>query len=278
MIHTMDPQAADLHARRIVASALAEALADPHMARTFDRAAAPAELLRHAWRLAAAPHQQLGRRDLSIGETAPSEADIEPVIHWLSLTPERQRAAHLQLFGLIGGKACSPHETEYLSSRDAFHRAQQLADVAGFYLAFGLEPDPQRHQRPDHVSLELTFVAVLLEKLAWLARDSASAEHVSTCREALTSFLADHVIPWMPLFSQRVARRAAEAAARQADPSHGDDVRLLAGVAIALGAWAGIERLNADLPPLRQIPQIDSVESIEPESECESCATCAELP
>jgi len=75
----------------------------------------------------------------------------------------------------------------------------QMADIAGFYHAFGFEV---RGQRPDHIAPELEFVALTLAKEAY-ARLSGEAEGGEICAEAREKFLAEHLCRWLPLIAER---------------------------------------------------------------------------
>ena len=64
-----------------------------------------------------------------------------------------------RLFGV--GLAATPYETEYdpLASARKGHR---LADLLGFYEAFGVRLADHRKEFPDHIAAELEFMAILL--------------------------------------------------------------------------------------------------------------------
>jgi nitrate reductase assembly molybdenum cofactor insertion protein NarJ len=104
---------------------------------------------------------------------------------------EDLQSAYLERFDR--GKDRAPlYETEYGRMR-GMAKGSDLADIAGFYRAFGLEIDgPGTHEMLDHVAVELEFYAVLLLKQHVLdaAEDREGAEIV---REARGKFLADHL-------------------------------------------------------------------------------------
>jgi TorA maturation chaperone TorD len=76
----------------------------------------------------------------------------------------------------------------------------RLADIAGFYAAFGV----RAHQnRPDHVVAELEFMAYLLAAEAD-ARASRRPVAAETAADAARIFLRDHLGAWIGLWSSRV--------------------------------------------------------------------------
>ena len=106
------------------------------------------------------------------------------------------------LFGPGEANVCAPYEPEYYTS-NIFARAHQLADIAGFYKAFGLRASSL--ERPDFIGSELEFmyVVTLSEQLAF---HQAHTEHREICRDAATKFLRDHLGRWTSTFSAALAR------------------------------------------------------------------------
>lgn len=123
-----------------------------------------------------------------------------------SIVDRRVRAAeHRRLFGHTVAHGCPPYETEY-GRRHVFAQAQELADIAAFYAAFGLRPTP-REERPDHLAVELEFAAVLALKTA-LAAARAEDDQLTVATEAARRFLADHLARWLPALAGLAARRS----------------------------------------------------------------------
>ena len=98
---------------------------------------------------------------------------------------------------------CPPYGTEYTAAH-VFMRAQQLADVAGFYRAFGLRVAAGFRERPDHIATELEFMQVLtLKEARALARRERA--HAAVCRRAQARFLQEHLGRWLAPYCQKLA-------------------------------------------------------------------------
>jgi putative dimethyl sulfoxide reductase chaperone len=104
---------------------------------------------------------------------------------------------HRHAFGLTGSLC---YETEYGLPHE-FRQSQELADIAGFYLAFGFKTGGTKRERPDHLAIELEFMHLLCLKEA-MALFSNRPEQAHLCRDAQRSFLKDHLGAWIGLFSQ----------------------------------------------------------------------------
>ena len=85
----------------------------------------------------------------------------------------------------------------------------ELADIAAFYRAFGLQVTEQARERVDHVSVECEFMYFLTFKEAH-ALEEGQAENASICKEASSRFLADHLGRWLPAFALRLSKFAGE--------------------------------------------------------------------
>lgn len=102
------------------------------------------------------------------------------------------RGEYLALFGSQKERA-SLNETEYGRMR-GMSKGHDLADIAGFYRAFGLEvtQDDARRDMPDHLAMELEFYAVLLARSAVL-REKGDGEGVDIVLDARKKFLEHHL-------------------------------------------------------------------------------------
>ena len=117
-------------------------------------------------------------------------------------------ASHVACFGHAVRGACPPYELEYGGS-EIIQQASELADVAGFYEAFGLTFDGPEHDRPDHISAECEFMQVMTIKEA-LALEADNVAQVDQCRTAQRAFLLAHWCAWVPAFAHRLIEADAD--------------------------------------------------------------------
>lgn len=78
-----------------------------------------------------------------------------------------------------------------------------MADVAGFYLAFRYEDATLTAMSPDHVSVELGFMAWLALRIAY-AGHVGDAEGAAICADASDKFARDHLGRWSATFFAKV--------------------------------------------------------------------------
>lgn len=114
----------------------------------------------------------------------------------------------LQYSRLFIGTGASPlHESAYGPRR--LTTAAELADVRGFYRAFGFDLSETTPETADHVGAELEFHAALVVKLAW-AYEQALGDPVEITSRAAASFLDAHLGRWIPALAHRLASCAAD--------------------------------------------------------------------
>ncbi len=209
-----------------------------------------AELLRHEFADQRAP--------LGFGELPVEDFDAKSLLAELARPRDEVIAQYVRVFGLVACRECPPYETEYQKNEDIFFRSQQMADIAGFYRAFGLEPAADSRERPDYLPLELEFQAFLLMKkrLAAAGGTPSDVEHAGVCEAAHASFVREHLSWWVPSFTLAVRRKT--------------DDGVYHAAATMLAALLPLERAVCQVPapqlPILE-PKID-----EPSDECEGCA------
>jgi TorA maturation chaperone TorD len=135
---------------------------------------------------------------LSEGERAAAEGLARA---WEESDEEAVRAEYGRMF--LGQTPCSLHEASYSSARNLAGPAAAIADISGFYLAFGVDIREDSPERPDHLPTELEFYATLLVKEAYALFNGWHEEHEITV-EAARHFLGDHLGRWRGVLSTRL--------------------------------------------------------------------------
>ena len=89
-----------------------------------------------------------------------------------------------------------------------FQQSDVLADLGGFYNAFGVAPREGK-ERLDHISIQLEFLYLVTFKEA-RAREEGKALEAEICRLAQAAFFEDHLGRWAPIFAKRLERKNPE--------------------------------------------------------------------
>jgi TorA maturation chaperone TorD len=197
---------------------------------------------------------------LGFGERPHADLDLNEAVAGLSGPPGELEAEYDRAFGLVAARECPPYETEYCPNSEPFFRTQQMADVAGFYAAFGITGSTTSRERPDILSRELEFMAHLL-LLTRLAEEGTipdpSGERAAVAADAARNFFRDHLSWWVPSFARGLAHRAGSGP--------------YAALSRVLAAFLPTERgrLGVKAP---QAPLRPAEERAESSSECAGCA------
>lgn len=193
----------------------------------------------------------------ALRERDPHPERIEALLAALADPDERDRieAEHHRLFD--GEAPCPPYEGGW--EGDPFRGVRALADVAGFYRAFGAAARGPAAERADHAGCELEFLSFLAARAVALA-ESGDTVGADVCRAAEEAFLRDHAGRWLPAFFGAVLGRTTSA--------------VLAGLA-DFGEAAVLEELGRrglEPEPLR--PR----RALAVEADCLSCGLAAAAP
>ncbi len=134
---------------------------------------------------------------------------------------------------------CAPTEMDQLGGVPQLEltRTFEMADVGGFYKAFGLELG-DGDERVDHIAAELEFMNLLAVKEAVALIEEGQGEHAKICRDASRVFLRDHLQRWASRFGTSLAEA-------DGDPIYSAGGRLL-GAFVAFDA----DRLDAEGAPV----------------------------
>jgi TorA maturation chaperone TorD len=101
------------------------------------------------------------------------------------------------LFGHTARGPVCPFATEY-GGDGLFSQPRDLANLAGFYLAFGLRPAPDNGERADHIACQCEFMDFLCRKEAVLLAAGETEEEgraltAAATRQAARRFVREHL-------------------------------------------------------------------------------------
>jgi TorA maturation chaperone TorD len=199
--------------------------------------------------------------ELAPGEMPPVSLDLHEFMRCIADPAFDPDMEYQQTFGLMMSKRHPPYESEYCPQTFSVYRAQVIADVAGFYRAFGLEPSRDMPERHDHLALQLEFMAWLIAK-AERARQpgpgEGTQERVELCEAAARRFFQQHIAWWAPAFAQALRRRSS---------------RFYRALADLLAAFVHIERVLLDVPAPRELVAPQRTEDTD--ANCEQCCSIA---
>jgi TorA maturation chaperone TorD len=176
-------------------------------------------------------------------------------------TLDRLGESYQEIFGHTAHGQLPPYESEY-GSGDVFRQAQELADIGGFYRAFGLEMSRSRHERNDHIAAECEFLSLLATKEAYdvVEGDLESCEAV---RKAERLFLRDHAAGFGRAFARSLERSSGHALYRAAGQLCFD--------------FLTSECSRFEVPPGREVLELRPTVEAEPPMACGGCEL-ANLP
>ncbi len=105
------------------------------------------------------------------------------------------------------GKHVQPYAAIYLGGAGASLCGPATVWARDFMERAGFTLTPEHHGLPDHVSVELEFMAGMAEREARAIEDS-DLEAAAQCRWIQKEFLQDHLGRWLPEFCGRAAEHA----------------------------------------------------------------------
>jgi TorA maturation chaperone TorD len=133
---------------------------------------------------------------IHLGKVADEYRTLALTFYAGELEDERRR-----IFGHTLAADCPPVETQW-GGAQTFQQAQDLADIAGFYRAWGLRP-AAGGERLDHIATELEFAGYLAWKEAG-ALALADEERAGIARAARRRFIEEHLGRWAHFFALRL--------------------------------------------------------------------------
>ncbi|SNZ13909.1 respiratory nitrate reductase chaperone NarJ [Hydrogenobacter hydrogenophilus] len=149
-----------------------------------------------------------GLHDLSLSfKTLQMQVDLEPFKKAIAEAKERVIDLQGEWNALFSTTLKAPaNETAYELEK-AGRKAVELADIEGFYKAFGLEV--KSPYEPDSIVAELEFTAFLLRGKMW-AEQQGNAEAQEVYENAFRSFFRDHLGRWYRIFTDLLKEHSEE--------------------------------------------------------------------
>lgn len=145
------------------------------------------------------------------------------------------------LFGVEEGVSVSPYQLTYLPG-PLMTNVRKLADLSGFYEAFGLEIVPDKNDRRDNVCFLLEFLGHLSVREAYL-RTEGDDRGVAVVADAYRQFLEAHLGRWYWRFADEVSQ-------------HDDDFYAALADLLAALVEAELDRLDLDPDWVPDDPQV----------------------
>lgn len=113
---------------------------------------------------------------------------------------------YINVFGHTLSKKTSPYGLEHLQNQEIFYKTQSLADISGFYKAFGLQISAK--ERVDFISVEAEFLSYLIVKELLARQKELGAEKIEVARNAQRDFFNDHFAGWTVKFAKNIIEQA----------------------------------------------------------------------
>jgi TorA maturation chaperone TorD len=166
---------------------------------------------------------------------------------------------YVRIFTLSTSTDCPTFESAMFGG-DHIQQTERMADIAGFYRAFGVDPRAPGF-RPDDICVELEFMGFLCRKQAYAA-EHLGAPRVSQVLRAERMFLREHLGRWAGSLGQRVSLRT------EPGSFYHDVGRALDAWLIADAAFIGAGPIEAvDIPALTWTRPDEEKDGPDPETE-----------
>ncbi len=143
-----------------------------------------------------------GMKYLVLADELPdSELDLRFLVVELCQPLEHLKAEYERVLCVRRpGPGCSPFALDHQKEITGFLLAESLANLAGFYRAFGFAQGNKLPLRTDHIAYELEFMSWLISQRRLVSRmalvDRQAAEQAARCDLAQRSFFSDYLAGW----------------------------------------------------------------------------------
>ena len=179
------------------------------IALAFDRPGAAPAMVAHRETIAEQFADAAERLDEWLGaDIDPSAHDGQPlaetaaaVVETMPIDDADARSAYADAFGVEGEGTVSQYEVTYAPGT-LVTNTDRIADIAGFYRAFGLDLSEDERDRADALPTQLEFCQHLALSRAVLTESGDDGVEIVT--DATAAFLEDHLGRWIPRFVDEV--------------------------------------------------------------------------
>ena len=159
--------------------------------------------LAHAFAYPDATHVQLLQEAARAAKPVLAGTPLTELVDWAcDATQDELEPVYARVLSLSSSPDCPNYETGYIDS-DVNRQVGRMADIAGFYRAFGVDATVQGF-RHDDISVELEFMSFLCKKQAYAA-EHLGAPRVAQCARAQRLFLSDHLGCWAGELGRRLS-------------------------------------------------------------------------
>jgi TorA maturation chaperone TorD len=124
------------------------------------------------------------------------------------------RQEFMDLFKVPGSKYVAPYESVYRDSREVegtkvggLLMGPSAIDAQRWYRLGAAEMTDQNKELPDHIAVELGFVAYLCHKELEFA-SAGDDTHFQRAKEMQRDFLALHILPWFGELCDRITQKS----------------------------------------------------------------------
>jgi TorA maturation chaperone TorD len=151
-----------------------------------------------------------------------SEATLAPLRKFTQAPePVAELVRHLRqqfmgLFKVPGGQYVAPYESVFRDTRDMARQpvngllmGQAALDVQKWYRLAALDIAPDFKDLPDHIALELNYLATLCAKEQEFA-DAGDEAKLTRAQEMERDFLAAHVVTWVGALGDKIKEKTPE--------------------------------------------------------------------
>ncbi|MEK7483194.1 MAG: molecular chaperone TorD family protein [Planctomycetota bacterium] len=211
-------------------------------------------------------------------ELSPEFFDFSLMQQFFQNSYEEIAEEYQRTFGLLMSRECPPYQTEYCPQTFSVYRSHQIADIAGYYAAFGIEPSRQFPLRADHIVLEFEFMAWVISK-ALYAEDDGESDGEAICKEAQKKFFQEHLVWWVPAFASALHRKA-EGITNDSNKEYITSRSYYGQLSILLASFIPLERNFLQVAPPTELitPNMQIQEESSSPENCEECPLASSDP